>query len=405
MAFHRASSEFSAVLVLLAMMSFALLYVLPSLNSWLECGVFGVSWIIAQRMVAAGGKYTRPKHTDDEGGDKQKEAGIGPLDGKIAIITGANSGIGFETAKELASLGVTVYLGCRRESEAKRTIAAITLAHPNAKVHFLQPLDLSDLASVKRFVDRFKALNCPLHLLANNAGLIVRQFSTVECNGVPYETHIITNYLGPLLLTELLMPILIGTKGSRIVNVASAAHNRVKLGLATKSKSGESRPRPLNLLNWLCRRGTTTFGDSAATTFKSLGGMQVYGLSKLCNIYMTHEHSKQLRNRCGPDCISVALHPGVVATNIFNSFVGSNPVMQFIGRTLPLVICKTPREGAQTTLHACTTKDVVANAYYIDCKDYGRGTGVSALSEAAVDEAASKACYEWGLNQIKSFMT
>jgi NAD(P)-dependent dehydrogenase (short-subunit alcohol dehydrogenase family) len=203
------------------------------------------------------------------------------LSGRVMIITGANSGIGYEAALALAKRKADVVLACRNQDKAKAAADRIREDAPTARLEVM-PLDLSDLSSVRAFADAFREGHSQLHALINNAGVMaLPKKSTAD----GFEMQLGTNHLGHFALTGLLLDILLATPGSRVVNVSSIAH-----------KFGAIR---FHDLQWE----------------KSYSKWGAYGQSKLANLLFTHELDRRLKDT-GRDTISVACHPGWAATNL-----------------------------------------------------------------------------------------
>jgi len=204
------------------------------------------------------------------------------LDGRVAIVTGANSGLGLETARVLAHRGARVVLACRDPEKARaaeREVAATT-AQPRA-VGTL-PLDLADLASVRSFADEVRKRHSALHLLVNNAGVMAIPLRRTADG---FEMQLGTNHLGHFALTGLLLDLLLATPDSRIVTVSSSAH----------------------------RIGRIDFDDLQSE--RSYGPWRAYGQSKLANLLFTFELQRRLARR-GTAPIAVAAHPGYAATQL-----------------------------------------------------------------------------------------
>lgn len=271
------------------------------------------------------------------------------LTGKTCIVTGANTGIGKETAAELARRGAHVIMACRsaeRGNAAKQDIlkaygseskTAFTANVANDEIKKglrnvtedqlqLEDLDLASLESVRAFAERFK--DTTIDYLINNAGIMACPYGETKDG---FEMQIGTNHLGPMLLTELLLPsIKRAAPGSRIVSLSSYAHFY-----------GKINPKDLNL------KGS------------DYGRMTAYSQSKLANvIYM-----KNLAKRLVSDDIKTAsVHPGAVATDLLRIRVVGKAVT---GMLRPFL--KSPWLGAQTTLQALLDPDLPSGAYYADC--------------------------------------
>ncbi|MFI5302693.1 MAG: oxidoreductase, partial [Polyangiales bacterium] len=202
--------------------------------------------------------------------------------GRNVIVTGANSGIGFHTARVLAERGAHVVLACRDPKRAADAVARIHGKSPEASVEAAS-LDLSSLASVRSFAREFLARGVPLDLLINNAGVMAPPERQTTRDG--FELQIGTNHLGHFLLTSLLFPAIARAPGARVVNVASLAH-----------KSGRIR-----------------FDDLQSE--RSYGGFTAYAQSKLANLLFTLELQKRA-SAAGLDFLAVTAHPGFSATNL-----------------------------------------------------------------------------------------
>lgn len=248
--------------------------------------------------------------------------------GKIALVTGANSGIGKVTARELALQGYRVFLACRNEAAAQAVLDDIAeRSGGSARAEFLA-LDLGDLASVRRCADRFLALGLPLHLLVANAGLAGQP--GLSASG--FERTFGVCHVGHFLLTQLLTERLKASAPARIVVVASKAHRHAKG------------------IDFSVLRQPT----------KSAGGIREYAVAKLANVLFAAELARRLK---GSGISSYALHPGVVATNVWRAVPW--PLDRLIKRFMI-----SEEQGAATTLY-CATDPVLAGdsgLYYSDCR-------------------------------------
>ena len=210
-------------------------------------------------------------------GSSVKDMAIDSLKGRVCMVTGANSGIGFVTAREIANKGATVILVCRDKGKGAIALEEIKKATGNQNTE-LMIADLASLDSVRKLANDFSADHQNLHILINNAGLIIGKRS-VTMDG--FETTFEVNYLSHFLLTNLLLSIIIKSAPSRIVNVTSDAHYSGKMDF--EDLQGE----------------------------KNYGAMKSYCQSKLAQVLFTHELSKKL----GGTGVSVnCVHPGAVRT-------------------------------------------------------------------------------------------
>ncbi len=239
--------------------------------------------------------------------------------GRVAIVTGANSGIGLETARGLALRGAHVVLACRNPTRAAAAVEDIRTSKPEGPVEVMS-LDLSDLASVAAFSESFLARHSRLDLLINNAGVMVPPQSETSDG---FELQFGTNHLGHFALTLQLLEWLKQTPGSRVVNVSSIAH----------------------------RGGRIDFDNLAAE--KGYRAWGAYGQSKLANLLFTLELQRRLE---GSGVLVTAAHPGWTATNL----QANSPSARFFNRWLAM----TPPEGALPTLFAATAPSARPAGYY-----------------------------------------
>lgn len=243
------------------------------------------------------------------------------LSGRRYIVTGANSGIGLVTARQLAAQGAEVVLACRNLDEAKRVIGEIQAEVPTARLE-ARELDLGRLASVRAFAEGFVSTYDRLGGLVNNAGVMnTPQKKTAD----GFEMQLGVNHLGHFLLTQLLLDLLTKSAPSRIVNVSSCFHDRA-----------------------MGRDGDIHLDDLHAER-RRYDGWQAYAQSKLANLL----HARSLHKRlAGTGVTAVSVHPGWVRTNLART---SMPlwVQNFVLRpVLHMAGMIEPWEGAQTTLYA-----------------------------------------------------
>lgn len=276
------------------------------------------------------------------------------LNGKVALVTGANSGIGAVTARELALQGYHVFLACRSINKAQSVIQEIqSLTHGQAKVEFIA-LDLADLDSVRRCAQSFLTRDLPLHLLIANAGLAGQKGLTQS----GFELTFGVCHVGHFLLTKLLTEKLIESKPARIVVVASKAHRHA--------------------------RGIDF--NAVLKPTHSFGGLKEYAVAKLANILFAKELGRRLY---GTGVTVYAVHPGVVSTNVWRAI--PQPFVKLISHFMI-----SPEEGAKTTLYCATQPQVAADTgfYYEDCK-------VKVSSHAAQNINLANELWEQSLNWVK----
>ena len=214
--------------------------------------------------------------------DKWTASDIPDLTGKVAVVTGASSGIGFETAKELARKGAETVLACRSQERGQRALDAIQTEIPEAKAE-LMLLDLASLASVERFATEFGERYSRLDVLANNAGVMGGPYTETEDG---FERQVGTNHLGHFALTGRLIDPLLATPGARVVNVSSLAHRRARLDL-----------------------------DDLFYERGGYGGWTAYFRTKLLNLLFTYELQRRFEG-AGVEAHSLAAHPGFSATRL-----------------------------------------------------------------------------------------
>jgi len=248
--------------------------------------------------------------------------------GKVAIITGANSGIGRVTARELALNGYHVFLACRSTVRGQAVVDEIlSLSSGTAKVELL-PLDLGDFNSIRRCAQIFLQRNLPLHLLIANAGLAGNKGRTAS----GFEMTFGTCHMGHFLLTKLLLERIKASAPARIVVVASHAHRR-----------------PAGIDFSTLRDDTKTFS-----------GFPEYGVAKLSNVLFAAELGRRLQ---GTGVNTYSLHPGVVATNVWRA------VPWPFGRLMKYFMIS-EEEGAATTLYCALAPEAAGQSgqYYEECQ-------------------------------------
>jgi NAD(P)-dependent dehydrogenase (short-subunit alcohol dehydrogenase family) len=245
------------------------------------------------------------------------------MSGKVCVVTGANSGIGKETAEGLARMGATVVMVCRDPERGRAALESIKARSGNQSIE-LMICDFASLAQIRKLAEEFKQKHDRLDVLVNNAGLVLTRRTVTE-DGL--ETTFAVNHLGYFLLTNLLLDMIKRSAPSRIVNVASTAHHS----------------------------GTIDFNDLQGE--RSYGAMRAYGQSKLANILFTYELARRLE---GSGVSVNCLHPGVIGTNIFRSVPG-------LGAMAKLFL-KSPKKGAETSIYLATSPEVaeVTGKYFDD---------------------------------------
>ena len=251
--------------------------------------------------------------------------------GRRAVITGSNSGIGFETALALALRGAEVILPARTQAKADDAAARILEQVPSAQLH-PEILDLAVQASVhafaNRMIERFPGQS--LDLLINNAGVMA--LPTREVTGDGFERQFATNYLGPFALTGLLLPSMKQSAGSRVVTVSSGASNQGKIEF--DNLQGERVYRPM---------------------------LQAYAQSKLADLIFAQELQRRLK-AVGSPILSTAAHPGYAVTNLQADHLGLG--MKMMLAVMKPFLAQDAAHGALPTLYAAVAAEAVAGGYY-----------------------------------------
>ncbi|KAL0818894.1 hypothetical protein ABMA28_008210 [Loxostege sticticalis] len=269
------------------------------------------------------------------------------MTGKVVIVTGANTGIGFETAKDLARRGARIILACRDEGRGTTAMHKIIETTQNKNVVFKQ-LDLASLKSVRAFAEDVIRTEPAIHVLVNNAGTGKLDNSLTE-DSLPIEAQI--NHFGPFLLTTLLLPLIKASAPSRIVNVSSLLHKVGKV-------DPESFHKPAK---------------------NSIQHMRVYSNTKLANMLFTRKLSRDLE---GSGVTVNCLHPGAVSTDIFRDKYA-------ISRFFIKLLFKTSFEGAQTSIYLAVAPELenVSGKYFVDCQE-------AVPSKSAVDDKLADELWE-----------
>ncbi|XP_035862401.1 retinol dehydrogenase 12 [Sander lucioperca] len=257
------------------------------------------------------------------------------LDGKTVLITGANTGIGKETCRDLAARGARVVMACRDLTRAERAAEEIRRSTGNGNV-VVRHLDLSSVYSVRQFAKDFLDGEDRLDILINNAGVMMCPRWLTEDG---FETQLAVNHLGHFLLTNLLLPMLQSSAPSRVIIVSSMAH----------------------------RGGRIDFDDLFFSS-KKYSSLESYRQSKLANVLFCRELGRRLR---GSGVSSFCLHPGVIRTELGRHVNGWFPLLGALLAVLSLMFMKTPRQGSQTTVYCAVTPGLEGKSgrYFSDCAE------------------------------------
>jgi len=252
------------------------------------------------------------------------------MKGRVVAVTGANSGLGFETSRALAARGARVLMACRSSAKAEDARKKIVAEHPAATVE-LMTLDLASLASVRRFAAELRERTERLDVLVNNAGVMALPRRETEDG---FEMQIGTNHFGHFALTGLLLPLLLATPGARVVTLSSGAH----------------------------KMGRIAFDDLHGK--KSYGKWTAYSQSKIANLYFMFELDRRLR-KAKAGVMSVACHPGYSATELqaAGPRMEGSTLMERIMDLGNLLFSQDAATGALPTLYAATAPDVQGGDY------------------------------------------
>ncbi len=278
--------------------------------------------------------------------------------GRLAIVTGANVGLGYYTALGLVQKGADVILACRNDEKAKAAQSKMRAECPTANISTMT-LDVSKQASVKQFAQTFAATHKKLDLLINNAGIMIPPFSETEDG---FESQLATNYLGHFSLTGHLLPLLNATPGARVISLASLAHSWKGINFSD-----------LNYKN-------------------NYSARLAYGQSKLACLIFSYELDRRLK-AAGHKTLSVAAHPGVSATSLTR-------YMPKIIQPLAPLVAQSAQAGAEPTLYAALGEDILGGHYTgPDGWRQMKGKAVKVGSSAASrDPEAAKKLWEMSEN-------
>ncbi len=256
---------------------------------------------------------------------KWTTANIPDQTGRTAVITGANTGLGYETATALAAKGAHVVLAVRNIEKGKAAADLITRATPGASVA-VQELDLTSLDSIRAAADELKSRHDSIDLLINNAGVMMTPKSTTKDG---FESQFGTNHLGHFAFTNLLLDRVLAAPGSRVVTVSSVGHRFARRGIRFDDLQSEN----------------------------SYSRVGAYGQAKLANLLFTYELQRRLQ---GTNTIAVAAHPGGSNTELMRNL----PVaIRGLGALLQPLF-QGPDMGALPTLRAATDPGVLGGQYF-----------------------------------------
>lgn len=241
--------------------------------------------------------------------------------GKVAIVTGANSGIGFELTLGLIAKGIEVVMACRNMKKASLAKAELLKSFPNAKINLIS-IDTSSLSQVRSFADQVAKQYDQLHYLFNNAGIMMSPYQVTEDG---FENQLATNYLGHFLLTGLLLPLLSATPGSRVITLSSLSYK------------------------W----STLDFSDFQAQ--KKYSKTKAYGQSKRACLMFAFELQRRLA-KTGHRTVSLATHPGLCKTNLDRYYPA-------LIRPLENLFLQPARNGALVALYASLDENLLGGEF------------------------------------------
>ncbi len=263
------------------------------------------------------------------------------LTGKTVVVTGGNSGIGYEAAMVFVRRGANVVIACRSLDKARAAASAITAAHPGAAIEVME-LDLANLASVRAFADAFHRRQRRLDVLCNNAGVMAMPYRRTADG---FEMQFGTNHLGHFALTGLLIDLLLATAGARVVTVSSGMHHAGSISFDNLQWEHGYR-------KWLA-----------------------YGRSKLANLLFAFELQRRA-DRAGAALISTGCNPGYAATNLqaAGPKMEGSALMESLWGWSNRWLAEDAATGALPTVYAATAPEVRGGDYIAPIY-YGRGRG------------------------------
>ena len=291
-------------------------------------------------------------------------ANIPDLTGKVVIVTGGNSGVGYEAAKEFARKGAQTILACRSMQKGQTAIDLIRKEIPTAPAEIMQ-LDLASLASVRSFVETFKSKFDRLDILVNNAGIMWLPDRKTEDG---FERHFGTNHLGHFALTGLLIDLIQKTPQARVVTVSSIGH----------------------------RSGVMDFDDLMFERENDYQRQKVYGRSKLANLLFTYELQRRLEAGNG-NAIAIAAHPGMCRSNLLSK--PESPLLFRLVMPLSGLMVQSAAMGALPIIRAAVDPDAKGGQFYgPNGKNEVRGYPV-VVPSSSTSHNLEDACKLWEVSE------
>ena len=254
---------------------------------------------------------------------------IPDLTGKTIIVTGANTGLGYESVKAFAQNGANVVMACRSVEKGEAARKQIVRLFPSSIIQVMQ-LDLADLKSIHRFAATFRESHAHLDVLLNNAAVMMVPYSLTKDG---FESQMGINHLGHFALTGVLLDVLKKSPGARVVNVSSLSH----------------------------KQGLMDFDNLLFENGKDFSPMKAYGRSKLANLLFTYELQRFFESN-QIDCLSVAAHPGIANTN--NPTKMDRNLLMKVYKISFSYIIQSPAMGALPEIRASVDPDVKSGQVY-----------------------------------------
>ncbi len=251
-------------------------------------------------------------------------------EGKLCVVTGANSGLGKEAARRLGGAGASVILAVRSPDKGEAARAEIVAEYPDAQLE-VRRLDLADLASVRAFTDQLIAENNPIDILLNNGGVMAPPKRAVSVDG--YELQFATNFLGHYVLTLRLLPLVLTAAGPSVTSISSVA----------------------------AQFGRISFKDLQSE--RHYIPYRAYAQSKLADLLFAQQLAR-IANERNWDLMSNAAHPGLTRTNLLNARLNVGKDTQKTSIQTKLAPSQSVEQGVEPMLYAATSPDAISGAYY-----------------------------------------